>query len=77
MAARKWTVEALMYGLRRGIGALNDGQNMRRLGELDGRQLADCITLLQQRKGGAFGEAWSVDGCNNLTLIWKRIHGHR
>jgi hypothetical protein len=66
MAAAKSTLDALMYALRRGISALNDGSNMRRLAELDGMQMRDVVIQLQNR---TVAKSWTEDEVAALVAV--------
>ena len=57
--AAQSTVDALMYALRRGLGALEDGRNLLRLGELDDAQMRECVIALQKRKPEIGPAVWS------------------
>jgi hypothetical protein len=61
------TVEALMYSLReRGVAGLKEGQTMRRLSELDDRQLIEVGERLQRLK---IGHRWTEDEVEGLVRL--------
>jgi hypothetical protein len=68
------TVEALMFSLRRGVGALNDPKtdNQRRLSELSEQQLREVCERLQNFKPN-IAPAWPSEDVQKLVHIWRRI----
>jgi hypothetical protein len=68
------TIEALMFSLRRGAGALNDPKtdNQRRLSELSEQQLREVCERLQNFKPN-IAPAWPSEDVQKLVHIWRRI----
>jgi hypothetical protein len=66
------TIDALLYALRRGIEALNEGHNMQRLGELSDEQMFEVCVLLQKRKP-PIGSAWTAEEIEALSAIRNEL----
>jgi hypothetical protein len=73
--ANEPTVEALVLGLRRGLSALDDGANMRRLSELNDKQFAEVCARLR-RFMPHIAPAWSDAAIEKLLVIREGLrHG--
>jgi hypothetical protein len=70
MTAARSTVDALMYSLRQGVGALRREDVLNRLGELDDKQIAEVASLLLARK---LFPAWSEDDVKILANVWEKL----
>jgi hypothetical protein len=69
-------VEALVYGLRRGVSELLKPDAQRRLSELSGDQLAAVCLRVQAFKPN-IAPAWSADDADLLISAWKKFHEQR
>jgi hypothetical protein len=70
MTAARSTVDALMYSLRQGVGALQREDVLNRLGELDDKQIAEVVALLLARK---LFPAWSENDATILANVWEKL----
>jgi hypothetical protein len=70
------TVQALMYSLRRGIGAITEPDNQRRLAELSEDQLVALCQRLQNFKPN-IAPAWPPEEVEALASIWSTVHVSR
>ena len=68
--AAQSTVDALMYALRHGISALDNPNNLRRIGGLDDVQLRTCFKQLLHR---TVAPSWSEPDVEVLANIWKNL----
>src|SRR5262249_22301411 len=66
--AAAMTVEALMFGLRRGIGALKEPATHRRLSELSKEQVCEVYRRVQQFK---HAPAWTEADADRLLELWN------
>lgn len=66
------TVEALMIALRRGLVALDDSSNQRRLAMLDQRQLKQVMERLLNPGSKSGRKAWSAD---DVRVLLKKHRG--
>jgi hypothetical protein len=66
------TVEALMFSLRRGPGALAHPNTLRRLAELNEQQLLTVMTRLQKFKPH-IAPAWTPEQVEALAIVRKKI----
>jgi hypothetical protein len=66
------TIEALTLALRRGVGALKDSSNQRRLSELNDAQLREVATRLQ-RFEPHIARAWTPAEVETLILLWSEL----
>ena len=66
-------VEALMYSLRRGIEAIIEPDNQRRLAELSEDQLLAVCQRLQHFKPN-IAPAWPPEEVEALASIWSTVH---
>lgn len=71
--ASEWTVEALMFALRGGLGALKDQSNQRRLRELSDAQL-QAVAARVQRFMPHIAPAWRSADVEALLLLWSKLH---
>jgi hypothetical protein len=68
------TIDALMYSLRQGAGALSRDDVQRRLGALDEQQMRDaCAQLLKRNPDVA--KSWGPDEIECLVIAWTVCHG--
>src|SRR5262249_33074960 len=70
------TVEALMYSLRRGIEAITEPDNQRRLAELSEDQLLAVCQRLQNFKPN-IASAWPPEEVEAIVSIWSTVHVSR
>jgi hypothetical protein len=70
------TIDALMYSLRRGVGALSNSSTLGRLAELDERQLINVATRLQKFKP-EIASPWLPDQIEILAAVWRKLHERR
>jgi hypothetical protein len=70
------TVDALMYSLRRGIEAITEPDNQRRLAELSEDQLLAVCQRLQNFKPN-IAPAWPPEEVEALAGIWSTVHVSR
>ena len=70
------SIVALMYSLRRGVGALSNSSTLGRLAELDERQLIDVAARLQKFKS-EIAPAWPPDQIEILATVWRKLHERR
>ena len=70
--AADFTVEALMFSLRRGPDALAEPNTLRRLAELDERQLLTVMTRLQKLQP-EIAPAWTPEQVEALAIVRKKI----
>jgi hypothetical protein len=70
MTAAQSTIDALMYSLRRGVAVLAHDDVLRRLGELDDKQMLEAAVCLQKRK---LFPAWTEDEIAVLANVWKKL----
>ena len=66
------TIEALMFSLRRGPDALADTNTLRRLAELDERQLLAVMTRLQKFRP-EIAPAWTPEQLEILLAVRKKL----
>jgi hypothetical protein len=69
-------VDALMYSLRRGIEAITEPDNQRRLAELSEDQLLAVCQRLQNFKPN-IAPAWPPEEVEALASIWSTVHVSR
>jgi hypothetical protein len=69
-------LEALMYLLRRGIEAITEPDNQRRLAELSADQLLAVCQRLQNFKPN-IAPAWPPEEVEALASIWSTVHVSR
>jgi tRNA A37 N6-isopentenylltransferase MiaA len=62
------TVEAVMFGLRRGVGALQEPATRRRLSELNEEQVCEVYRRVQQFK---HAPAWTEADADSLLDLWN------
>jgi hypothetical protein len=70
--ASDWTVEALVYALRDGLGVLKDSSNQRRLRELNDKQMKDVAARVQQFMPH-IAPAWKADDVQALLSLWSKL----
>jgi len=70
--AAQSTVEAMMFSLRRGPDALADLNTLRRLAELDERQLLAAMVRLQKFRP-EIAPAWTPEQVEVLAAVRKRL----
>ena len=70
------TVEALMYSLRRGIEAITEPDNQRRLAGLSEDQLLAVSQRLQNFKPN-IAPAWPPEEVEAIVSIWSTAHVSR
>jgi hypothetical protein len=70
------TVDALMYSLRRGIEAITEPDNQRRLAELSEDQLLAVCQRLQNFKPN-IASAWPPEEVKAIVSIWSTVHVSR
>jgi hypothetical protein len=70
------TVDALMNSLRRGIEAITEPDNQRRLAELSEDQLLAVCQRLQNFKPN-IAPAWPPEEVEALASIWSTVHVSR
>ena len=68
------TVEALVYGLRRGVNELIKPDAQRRLSELNRDQL-EAVCLGVQAFKPNIAPAWSAEDADLLIAAWGKLHG--
>jgi hypothetical protein len=66
------TVEALMFSLRRGVGALAEPASQRRLSELSEEQLCEVYARVQKFKE-RIAPAWSEADADGLLALWRDL----
>jgi hypothetical protein len=66
------TVQALMYELRKGVGALKDASACRRLSELSREQLVAVGDRLMKFKPN-IAIAWKPEEVEALFLFWSNL----
>jgi hypothetical protein len=69
--AAESTIDALMYSLRRGPGALSDRFTMSRASELSEQQLVDVAARVQKFKPH-IAPAWAPDQVEILIAAWRQ-----
>jgi len=69
-------VDALMYSLRRGIEAITEPDNQRRLAELSEDQLLAVCQRLQNFKPD-IAPAWRLGELEAIVTIWSTVHVSR
>ena len=69
------TIEALMYELRNGLGALAEDGARGRLGRCDKKAMHQVIERLRPGKGGRYDPNWSDADIATLMVEWKRATG--
>src|SRR6516162_7023766 len=74
--ARKATVDALMFSLRRGINELTQRSTLRRLSTLDEHQLED-VCLRVQAFEQRIAPAWCTADVDLLISAWRKFRGQR
>jgi hypothetical protein len=67
-------VEALMFGLRRGVAELNQRDTLRRLSEINEAQLLEVAERARKFKPH-IAPAWEPDELEVLLRIWTMRHG--
>jgi hypothetical protein len=72
--AARSTVEALMYSLRDGVGALACGDTVRRLSELSDAQIREVAVRVQKFKPH-IAPAWTVEDVEVLFAARSKVHG--
>ena len=70
--AADFTVEALMFSLRRGPDALAEPNTLRRLAELDERQLLAVMTRLQKFTP-EIAPAWTPEQLEILVAVRRKL----
>jgi len=74
LPAASSTVDALMYSLRQGAGALALTHVQRRLAELNDEQMRSvCAQLLNRIPNVA--RSWKQDDIEYFVLAWAACHG--
>ena len=71
--AAQTTVEALMFSLRDGVGALSRPDTLRRLSELDDLQLREVVVRLLQFKT-EIAEPWTPEEVEILLAVRRKLH---
>ena len=66
-------VEALMYGLRRGVEELTKPDALQRLSQLSQAQLLEVCDRLQNFKPSV-ATAWTPEGVDALVELWSKVH---
>jgi hypothetical protein len=71
------TVEALMYGLRRGLSCLDDLGNLDRLRRCDEAAMTGIASRLIDMKAQSKGARsdWTEDAVADLLAIWRAVRG--
>jgi len=64
------TYEALMYSLRRGVGALSGADVRPRLAQLTKDQLQEACARVQR---GGVAAAWTDEETRRLVTTWKNV----
>ena len=71
------TIEALMYELRDGLGALAEEGTRGRLARCNKGALREVTKRLQPGKGGRYDPNWSEADIQTLILEWHKLRGKR
>jgi hypothetical protein len=66
------TVEALMFSLRRGVGALAEPASQRRLSELSEEQVCEVYARVQKFKE-CIAPGWSEADADDLLALWRDL----
>ena len=66
------TIDALMYSLRRGVGALSNPKTLGRLAALDERQLLDVMVRLQ-KFNAEIAPAWTPEQVAVLAALRRKL----
>jgi hypothetical protein len=69
------TVEALVYGLRRGVEELTKPDALRGLSQLSQAQLLEVCERLQNFKP-SIATAWTPEEVDALAELWSKVHGN-
>jgi hypothetical protein len=69
--APKSTVEALVFGLRKGVAALTHPDTQRRVSELDQGQLEDVCLRVQAFKP-EIAPTWSAGDADLIIALWRK-----
>jgi hypothetical protein len=72
VGAAEFTVEALMFSLRKGVAALNDPNTLQRLSQLDERQLLEVMTRLQKFRP-EIAPAWTPEQVEVLAAVRGKL----
>jgi hypothetical protein len=64
------TVEAVIYSLHPGVGALVQRDVQERLGRIDEKQLREICSRITH-----IAKPWSADDVEKLVAIWVACHG--
>jgi hypothetical protein len=72
--AARSTVEALMYSLRNGVGALARPDVLRRLSELSDAQLREVAVRVQKFEAH-IAPAWTAENVRVLLAARSKVHG--
>ena len=70
------TVEALVYGLRRGVEELTKPDALQRLSQLIQAHLLEVCERLQNFKP-SIATAWTLEEVEALASIWSTAHANR
>lgn len=70
--AAEWTVEALMFSLRKGVDALTHPDTLRRLSQLDEQQLLQVMTRLQKFEP-EIATAWTPAEVEVLAAVRRKL----
>jgi hypothetical protein len=69
------TIEALMFSLRSGTGALGQPDTLRRLGELSDTQIREVAVRVQKFKPQIIAPAWTAEDVRMLLAARSKVHG--
>src|SRR5262245_15204677 len=72
VGAAAFTVEALMFSLRKGIDALNHPNTLRRLSQLSEQQLLEVMTRLQKFQP-EIAPAWTPEQVEVLAAVRSKL----
>jgi hypothetical protein len=71
------TIEALLFELRDGLGALAEDATRGRLGRCDQDGVRQVTSRLREGKGGPCDPNWSKTDIETLIVEWKKLRGLR
>lgn len=69
------TIEALMYELRAGLGALADADTRGRLARCNRAAMREVVKRLRPGRGGRYDPNWNAADIQTLMLEWQRLKG--
>ena len=69
------TIEALIYELRGGLGALAEDGTRGRLARCDKGAMRQVVNRLRPGKGGRYDPNWNAADIQTLMLEWRKLNG--